>query len=81
MTASGSGLSTFESEGVMKLTVFDGTGKPKRAVGPHQCRLLQFATEYPGWHSFRQDRVTRRAVEGLKRRGAIVVKGDQFRKA
>lgn len=65
----------------MKLKVYDGSARPKTAVGKNQCHLLEFATKYYGWHTFAKDRATLRAVEGLVRRGSIVVSGDQFRKA
>ena len=62
----------------MVLTIHYGR-QPLRAVGHHQCRLLQFAFEYRGWHSYKQDRATTRAVQGLHRRGIVEVVGDQFR--
>ena len=60
-------------------TIYYGSVNPLRAVGRHQCRLLAFAEKYPGWHTFAQDKTTKRAVEGLVRRRCIEVSGDQFR--
>ena len=59
--------------------VYHGAAKPLTAVGKHQCKLLQFAEAYPGWHSFAQDRTTKRAVNGLVRRGSIMTNAfNQF---
>lgn len=63
----------------MKLTIHYGANKPVKAVGKHQCRLLDFTFHYRGWHSYKQDKTTKQAVAGLQRRGAIEVQGDQFR--
>jgi len=63
----------------MRLKIYYGGPQPLVAVGRHQCHLLRFAFENQGWHSFRQDRVTKRAIDGLLRRGYITVVGDQFK--
>lgn len=62
------------------LQIYCGYAVPYTAVGEHQCRLLGFAERYRGWHSFKNDRTTRRAIEGLARRGSIEVNDfSQFR--
>lgn len=60
------------------LTIYHGASKPIKAVGVNQCRLLAFAEKYKGWHSFAQDRATKRAVKALESKGCLVVLGDQF---
>ena len=63
----------------MKLEIHCGQSKPLVAVGEQQCKALQFAAKYPGWHSFNvKCRSTVRAIKGLVRRGSVVVVGDQF---
>ena len=62
------------------LTIYYGADKPLHAVGHHQCHLLQFAFDNPGWHSYHwKCPATRRAVSALEKRGYIEVKGTQFR--
>lgn len=61
------------------LTIWHGRATPARAVGRHQCRMLDFALRFPGWHTMAPDRTTRRAAAGLARRGCIEIAGDQFR--
>ena len=62
------------------LTIWTGRPQPVHAVGKHQCRLLDFAERFRGWHSYADDRTTRRAIAGLLRRGAIQVnEHGQFR--
>ena len=60
-------------------TIHHGTAKPMRAIGANQCRLLQFAEKFPGWHTFKQDRATVRAIKALQAKGYLEVAGDQFR--
>lgn len=55
------------------MKIYHGREKPYVAVGKHQCNLLDFAFRFPGWHVFAKDRTTRRAVDGLEKRGAIAV--------
>ena len=56
------------------LTIYTGHRKPLHAVGRNQCRLLEFAHNCQGsWHTYATDRATLRAVNGLERRGSIVV--------
>lgn len=62
-----------------KFTIYYGSAIPMKAVGKHQCRLLEFAEKYRGWHTYAQDRTTKRAVEDLHRKGYLEVIGDQFR--
>ena len=59
--------------------LYYGKNTPIVARGCHQCRLLRFAHTHKGWHTFTQDRITRRAVAALAKRGALEVSGDQFR--
>jgi hypothetical protein len=61
------------------LKIYHGATKPMVARGKHQCNLLAFAEKYKGWHSFADDRTTKRAVEALKAKGYLEVIGDQFR--
>ena len=52
---------------------YEGHAKPISVVGVHCCKLAMFAEKYRGWHSYGHDRATKRAVDSLARRGAIVV--------
>ena len=65
----------------MKYTIHHGTQRPAVAVGRNQCHALAFAEKYRGWHTIGKDKATRRAIEGLRRRGCIVVSPstNQFR--
>lgn len=63
----------------MKLTIWHGKETPMVAIGANQCRLLGFAEKYRGWHTFKQDRPTKAAINALKNKGYIEVLGDQFR--
>lgn len=60
------------------LTIYHGASKPIKAVGAHQCKLLAFSEKYRGWHTFAQDRATKRAVNALESKGCLIVAGDQF---
>lgn len=60
-------------------TIFYGAAKPIKAVGVNQCRVLEFAEKYKGWHTFKQDRATVRAVRALAVKGCLEIVGDQFR--
>lgn len=49
-------------------------------MGKHIKRLLKFAIDYPGWHTYGKDRSTVDAVNNLARLGLIVVNEHrQFR--
>jgi hypothetical protein len=63
----------------MKLRIYYGGYGVMFAVGVHQCRLISFAFQYQGWHTFKKDRATLRAVNALEKKGCLEVKGDQFR--
>ena len=65
----------------MKLTIYHGAKTPMKATGKHQCRLLEFAERFHGWHSYKTTcRATRRAIEALQRKGYIELNAfDQFR--
>lgn len=63
----------------MKLTIYHGHATPLVAVGANQCRLLDFAFKYPGWHSFKRDRATLRALSRLSDKGYLQVMSGQFR--
>lgn len=64
----------------MKLTIYHGTVTPFKAIGKNQCNLLDFAFKYQSWHSYSSDKVTQRAIEGLLKRGCIVLNEfNQFR--
>lgn len=60
-------------------SIYHGKGKPIKAVGENQCNLLEFAENNKGWHTFKQDRATIRAVKALQLKGCLEVVGDQFR--
>jgi hypothetical protein len=60
-------------------TIYHGKATPIKAVGKNQCKLLSFAFEYKGWHTFKQDKATKAAVSALQSRGCLEVVGDQFR--
>ena len=55
------------------LKIYHGAEKPYVAVGKNQSKTLEFAFKYPAWHSYGKDRATRAAINGLERRGSIVV--------
>lgn len=59
--------------------IFYGATKPIRAVGQRQCKLLQFAEKYRGWHTIGKDKSDIRAMRALQSRGCLEVSGDQFR--
>lgn len=62
-------------------TISCGAEKPIKAVGKNQCSLLAFAEKYRGWHSYKKDRATTRAVAGLEKKGLLEVipENCQFR--
>lgn len=53
------------------LTIWHGREKPMRAIGRNQCRLLQFAESYRGWHSAAKDRATQSAMRALSSKGYL----------
>lgn len=57
----------------MKLTIYHGTVTPFVAIGKNQCNLLDFAFRYPEWHSYSNDNKTLNAINGLIKRGCIVI--------
>lgn len=62
------------------MTIYYGKAQPIKAIGKHQCKLLDFAYKYKGWHTFNtKDKDTKRAVFGLQRKGCLELVGDQFR--
>ena len=61
------------------LTIYYGAEKPIKAVGKHQVKTLAFAEKYRGWHTFANDRATKRAVLSLQSKGCLEIIGDQFR--
>jgi hypothetical protein len=61
------------------LTIFYGSSKTMKAVGKHQVKMLAFAEKYRGWHTFSNDRDTKRAAKALHEKGYIEIIGDQFR--
>ena len=69
-----------ESAGMMR--IFYGSEKgPLTARGSNQVNLLDFAFRYPTWHTYREDKPTLRAIQGLEARGSIIVNRQtkQFR--
>lgn len=64
----------------MKFNIFHGSSKPLTAVGKHQVNMLQFAEKYRGWHSYASDKTTLKALNGLLKRGSIVINDNhQFK--
>jgi hypothetical protein len=63
----------------MKLTIWYGSQTPMVAIGKNQVQLLGFAEKYKGWHTFKQDKATRNAINTLKNKGYLEVIDDQFR--
>ena len=63
------------------LTIHHGTKTPFKARGEHQVALLEFAFKYQGWHSFKQDSATTKAVKSLEEKQCLVVdwKTKQFK--
>ncbi len=57
-------------------TIFYGSSTPMKAVGKNQVRLLQFAEKYRGWHSYKEDRATLKALMALKEKGYLEVNMD-----
>jgi hypothetical protein len=57
----------------MKLTIYHGTVTPFVAVGKNQCNMLEFAFKYQSWHSYSNDNKTLKAIDGLLKRGCIIV--------
>ena len=61
----------------MKLVIYHGTSKPLIAVGKYQVNMLEFAEKYQGWHSYASDKTTLKALNGLIKRGSIVINNNQ----
>jgi hypothetical protein len=61
------------------MSIYYGKAEPLKAVGKNQCHLLDFAFNNPGWHTFKNDRATVRAVRALESRGVIETSNDQFK--
>ena len=50
-------------------------------MGKNMKHALDFATRFPGWHSFSGDRATRESIARLASRGLVSVNQfQQFRK-
>jgi hypothetical protein len=60
-------------------TIYHGKATPIKAVGKNQCKLLSFAFNHKGWHTFKQDKATKAAVNALQAKGCLEVVGDQLR--
>lgn len=61
------------------MTIFYGANKPIKAIGKHQVKALDFAYRFPCWHTYSQDKATKRAILALAKKGYFEVIGDQFR--
>lgn len=57
----------------MKLIIYHGTKTPFIAIGKNQCNLLDFAFRFQNWHSYAKNAASIRAINGLLKRGAIVI--------
>lgn len=55
------------------LRIYTGRAQPYTARGCNQVRLLDFAYRYPFWHTYGTNTATLRAIQGLERRGSIIV--------
>lgn len=55
------------------LKIYYGGENPYVAFGKNQSKALEFAFKFPTWHSYGKDRATKAAINGLERRGSIVV--------
>ena len=60
-------------------TIFYGAEKPIKAVGKNQCRILDFAERFRGWHYMRDDRGSVAAYRSLEKKGAIEIDGIRYR--
>lgn len=63
------------------LRIYTGRAEPFTARGANQINMLDFAYKYQSWHTYGRDKATMRALEGLERRGSIIVnrQTQQFR--
>lgn len=61
------------------LTICHGLSKPIKAIGKHQTKALDFAYRFQCWHTFAQDRNTKRAILALAKKGYLELSSDQFR--
>ena len=61
------------------LTIYCGLPKPLKAIGKHQVKALDFAYRFKCWHTFSQDKNTKRAIKALASKGYLEVINDQFR--
>jgi len=68
-----------ESAGAMR--IYTGRAQPFTARGSNQINLLDFAFKFQTWHTYKNDKPNLRAIEGLERRGSIIVnrQTQQFR--
>ena len=58
----------------MKLAIYHGTIKPFLAIGKHQCKLLEFAFNFPDWHYWDEKcNDTKRALLALNKKGVIII--------
>lgn len=60
------------------LTIYCGLPKPIKATGKNQVRLLEFAHKYRTWHTYSQDKATKKAIKALESKGYLEVIDDQF---
>ena len=65
----------------MKLTIYHGTKTPFKAIGKHQCNLLDFAFKYPTWHSYNEKcKATKKAIDKLVSNNVIILNSyNQFK--
>ena len=65
----------------MKLTIYHGTDKPFKAIGKHQCNLLDFAFKYPTWHYYNEScKATKKAIDKLVSKNVIILNSfNQFK--
>ena len=62
------------------MTIYHGKLQPMRVTGKNQCRMLAFAEQYRGWHTYATDKPTKRALDALVKKGYITTNEfGQFR--
>lgn len=60
------------------LTIYHGLSKPIKAIGKQQVKALDFAYRFQCWHTYAQDKNTKRAILALSKKGCLELSGDQF---
>ena len=62
------------------MKIYHGKIEPLTAMGKHQTNLLMFAYDNPTWHTYKNDKRTINAINGLlKRKSIIINEYNQFK--